>query len=171
MSNCKICNDILLRFTDTSTKHEIDLGSFDEALSSSCPRHTPLIKTFKDVCSGSKDRPRRSETTDVGFGKRYEGGRKLTLTESILQLGACWALLLKSNPGVPDHPGVGRVLDANWVDLSTVKEWKQMCLSWHSKKCRNPMKIPPKSPAWLVDTVRRDIVPGEGQDSYVASSS
>ena len=171
MSDCKICDDILLRFTDTSTRHEINLGSFDEALSSRCPRHTRLIRAFKDVCSGSGDGPRGSEeTTDVGFIERYEGDPMLDLTESISKLGTCWALLLKSNSGLPDHTRVGRVLNPDWVDLDTVKEWKQMCLSQHGEKCRNPMKILPTSPAWLVDTGQRCIVSGEGQNSYVALS-
>ncbi len=69
-----------------------------------------------------------------------------------------------------DHtPGLGRVLDRDWVDLDTVKRWKSECTDGHDK-CRNPHRVAHVSPAWLIDTLLGCLVPGIGVPEYVALS-
>ena len=169
MSDCKTCDEILLRFADSSTNHDINLGSFDEALSSQCPRHRPLIKAFKDHC-GARPPSHGRESQDVGIQSSGRKNTTVTLYESISRLGLFFGLLLKNRPDVPNHAGTGRVLDSNWVDLDIVNKWKHVCLSEHGSRCQNPMKIPFTSPAWLVDVENKCIVPGEGRTPYVALS-
>jgi hypothetical protein len=132
MSDCKICDDILVRFTDPDIDHDIDLGSFDEALSSQCPRHRPLVKAFKDHCSAGPW-THGHEPQDVGIQSRKD--TSVTLYESISKLGLYFSLLLENRPEFPNHAGTGRVLDSNWVDLDVVKKWKHTCLSEHGSRC------------------------------------
>lgn len=74
------------------------------------------------------------------------------------------------NQHVEGHPGVGRVLDPDWMDLEVMKSWKRECLDSHGDRCKNPLRVPRVSPAWLVDVQKKCIVPGgEGKD-YVALS-
>jgi hypothetical protein len=164
-SDCSICHDIWRLFSEPDTNHKVNLGSFDEALSSPCPRHTPLVKQFRDHCiSGGHI---REQPNDVGFIKRGSGS-SATLTQSLSNLGAYWNLLLVKRDTVPDHPGTGHLLDSDWADLDMAKRWKSECLQSHDEKCQNPLKVWSTQPAWLVDVEKKCIIPGVARVPFVA---
>ncbi|KAF5597597.1 heterokaryon incompatibility protein [Fusarium subglutinans] len=71
---------------------------------------------------------------------------------------------------MPDHPGIGRVLDTAWADVETVQKWKNKFIDCHGAKCENPLKVWPTRPAWLVDVQKQCIVPGNEPVDCVAIS-
>lgn len=162
--NCKICHDIWRRFANPVTTNEINLGSFEDATSSSCHRHGPLVEAFTVYCRDSV-----TESSDMGISKGYEG-HGVCLIQSLSKGGFVWDLLLVKQESVQDHIGSGRILDPDWADLEVVKQWKNRCLSSHGVKCANPMKIWPTQPAWLIDVEKKCIVPGQGCATFVALS-
>ena len=166
-SGCTVCRDLWRFFSDTDAAHKVSLGSFSEALSVQCPKHTPLVQQFRDYCVALdflKTGPK-----DVGF-VRGSSRSSTMLTQSVSMLGAYWNLLLARQDAVPGHIGTGRVLDPDWVDLAMAKRWKAECLSHHGTTCQNPLKVWPTRPAWLIDVEQKCIVPGEMSGPYIALS-
>ena len=113
--DCKVCHDIWCAFADDRVVHEIRLGPFEDAVSSKCPRHTPLVDHFRDYCFINNDHI--SDSNDVGIC----AGKGINLTESLSRLGLYWNLLLVKRDSIPNHVGTGRILDPDWVDLDIVK--------------------------------------------------
>lgn len=168
MSQCDICDAIWARLTNPSVKQKVELGPLDEAAETSCSRHGPLARVFRDYRKGRRSM-HPHPVTDAGF---TEGNKRdsVMLTESLSKLGLCWHLLLVNRPEVPDHPGKGQILDPDWIDLEKIKHWKQTCLRSHATKCENPMRIQVTRPAWLVDCEKKCIVSGSGGEPYLALS-
>lgn len=164
-SNCQICHDLWRRFTDPKVTHPINLGSFKDATSSKCEIHTPLIEKFAEYCEWAK-------STDVGCFETASRDElsSVGLTQSLSKGSWVWQILLVKKESVKGHPGIGRILDPNWVDLEILKKWKNECLSSHGQKCRNPMRISPMRPAWVIDVQNKCIIPGSQCTSFVALS-
>lgn len=162
--DCKVCHDIWCAFTAGKVVHNIKLGSFEDAVSSKCPRHTPLVEHFRDYCIIHHGDI--SNLNDVGIS----GVTGITLTKSLSRGGLLWDLLLLKQDCIPNHVGTGRILDPDWVDLDIVKLWKSQCLESHGPKCENPMKIWPTRPAWLIDIENKCVVSGNCRGPYVALS-
>ena len=169
MSTCQICRELWQLLTVPSDSYrEINLGSFDEALASPCPDHTPIIERFHQHCA-RHSRHSFGVSNDVGF-QRHNAVGDTTLRQSIKKGGLFYDLLLAKRPDVVDHPGKGRLLDSHWADLDVIKNWKDCCLSSHGETCENPMKITFATPQWLVDVDKQSIVRGGEGKRYVALS-
>jgi len=171
-SSCKVCRDLWQRFADPEATHEIQFGSYDEALTTECPNHKPLVQRFTEFVRGldeGADSPRPTRTDDLGIRKGSKES-SVTIYQSVSELGYYWALLLANRDSVSDHPGTGRILDPDWVDLNLVKKWMDKCLSSHGAKCENPMKIWPTRPIWLIDVESRRLVSGQTPGAFVALS-
>lgn len=167
MSSCEVCNDLWRLLTEHGFRRNINVGSFDEALSSKCPDHTRIIEEFKNTCD---DYPHHAGISkDVGF-TRGNSDSSTSLFHSLQHFGRVWNLVAVQKNDVKDHPGNGRVLDPDWVDIERIKEWKRDCLTSHGIKCQNPLKIRPVSPALLVDVENRCVVPGTDAERYVSLS-
>ena len=162
--DCKVCQDIWRRFAEHDFTQEINLESFDNAVSSKCPRHTPLVERFRDYCYNGREETMDSH--DIGI----RAGDDVTLFQSLSRLGRFWGLLLVKPDSDQNHIGTGRILDPDWVDLDIVKLWKKNCLASHGSKCVNPMKIWPTRPTWLVDIENKCVVSGQGREPFVALS-
>lgn len=172
--DCEICDAIWSRLSGPDgirTDPEINLGSFEDALSTRCKRHKQIVEWFHRYCK-KKKRARpfgiQRDRTDLGIRIRRPGS--LTFTES-LEFGGLYAdLLLMRRDPIQDHPGIARALDSNWVDISAVNHWRKQCASSHGASCENPTKMWPVRPAWVVDTENRCLVPGKDCASYVTLS-
>lgn len=105
----------------------------------------------------------------MGFRKPHKGN-SISLSQSLNGTGHLWDLLLVKKDDVPEHPGIGRVLDTDWADVENVKRWKHKCVASHDARCGNPLKVWPTRPAWLVDVQKQCIVPGLEPVDYVAIS-
>ena len=168
--DCKVCYEIWRGFADHNATFDINLGSFKDAVLSECPRHTPLVERFRDYCHDRHDGNDVTRVSDeVGICKGTWGD-DVMLVESISKGGRCLSLLLVKQISVPDHVGIGRLLDPDWVDLDIVKQWKNQCLASHGPKCENPMKISPIRPAWLIDIEKKCLVSGQCSGPFVALS-
>ncbi|KAG4273222.1 hypothetical protein FPRO04_09828 [Fusarium proliferatum] len=165
-SSCPTCKAIWLQFADPESAPEINLGTYKEALSTTCQNHKELLQRFIDYILS------KGGTFDdrvMGFRKPRRGN-SISLSQSLNGTGHLWDLLLVKKDDVPDHPGNGRVLDTDWADVETIKKWKHKCVSSHGAKCGNPLKVWPTRPAWLLDVQKQCIVPGLEPVDYVAIS-
>ncbi|KAK8057867.1 hypothetical protein PG996_011804 [Apiospora saccharicola] len=167
-SDCTTCQDIWKLFSDPKSAHAVNLGSFQEALSTSCPNHKPLVQAFYDYVTDSEEEA-DTETLDVGLTRDAED-RSVRFDQSVADLGLFWHLLSVKDAAVESHPGTGRILDPDWANLGMVKQWKRDCLTLHGHLCDNPMKIWNTRPAWLIDVRQRCLVPGQVPENYVALS-
>lgn len=70
--------------SQTITLHEINLGSFEDAVSSECPRHTPLVERFRNHCHKGNAVIRDSD--DVGI-RAGENKGSVQLTQSLSKGG------------------------------------------------------------------------------------
>ena len=165
--DCKVCHDIWRGFADYNATYEINLGSFEDAVISECPRHTPLVERFRDYCHDGNAIIRVPDDIGIRAGRN---GHNVELIESISKGGRYWSLLLVKQNSVPDHVGIGRILDPDWVDIDIVKHWKNQCLASHGPKCENPLKIWPTRPAWLIDIENKCVVSGQCRGAFVALS-
>lgn len=166
-NGCDVCSRLWKFFGGTGEKHPVDLGSFEEALSSPCLDHTEIIRAFRDQVRVQRNGI-LPKTSDLGF--LHHEGDSITLTQSVTELGVCWELLLAEDNEQDDHPGIGRVLDPDWVDLQIAQAWKDKCLEEHGSKCMNPMKVAPVTPDLLVDVEKQCVVHGIPGSSYIALS-
>lgn len=81
-----------------------------------------------------------------------------------------WEPVMAKSCDEPQTPGFGRVLDPEWVDLELARRWKRECFALHKDKCHNPLKVSSISPAWVIDTAEKCIIPGAHITEYVALS-
>lgn len=172
ISDCAICRDLWKCFTDTDPPPKFKLNPAEKSQSSKCTRHMCLVQSFQEYCRDTEDAlpayiKRNSSLDDMGIVMKR--GSPL-LFEFIHGLGRRWELSLLKNDSILNHPGIGRLLDFDWVDIDLVKKWKSQCLSLHGTKCENPLKIWPARPAWLVDIIDQCIVSGSSPGEYVALS-
>lgn len=165
---CQVCHDLMQMFAATKDRSPatttIVLGSFEEALSTNCQRHKPLVERFVEYCQQAGAWRMKSKDLGILFtGERPE------IYESVSKLGLGRSLVLANkSPSPTDHVRKGRIVDPQYMDLETLKHWKSQCLTSHGTMCQNPMKIWRTCPAWLVDVKQRCVV--RGDDPAVGSS-
>lgn len=173
-SACQVCHDLMQMFEASKERplatETIVLGSFEEAMSTNCQQHKPLIQRFVEYCHQSGTR----QTNSDDLGILFTGGRP-EIVESVSKLGFTRSLVLANNsPSSTDHVRKGRIVDPEHIDLGILKQWKSQCLTSHGVRCENPMKIWHIRPAWLVDVEQRCVVPGDdpavGSSPFVALS-
>lgn len=165
---CQVCRDLMQMFAASKdrppTTTTIVLGSFEEALSTNCQRHKPLVEQFVEYCQRAG--ARRTKSKDLGI---LFTGERPEIFESVSKLGFGRSLVLANkSPSSTDHVGKGRIVDPEYIDLEILKHWKNQCLTSHGTRCQNPMKIWRTCPAWLVDVKQRCVV--RGDDPAVCSS-
>ncbi|RGP61387.1 heterokaryon incompatibility [Fusarium longipes] len=169
VNSCEVCQAIWQRLvSDDEYKHIISLGSFEEALTTECPHHKPLVEAFYKY-TGNDDGSNNDKSREI----RVEFSTKkntIQLDETVDFCGYSCELVLVEKDSVSHHPGTGRILDAEWADLSVLTTWKDACLSSHTNSCHNPLKIWPARPAWLIDVKQKCLVPGNVEGNYVALS-
>lgn len=171
MSSCEICSNLWQLFSDPKAEKKIiDLGTFDDALASPCPEHTRIIRDFEKQCNSSKlVAPLEASSTVEFLGGGP--GRSTTLTAYCTKSpDRRWNLIAAKRDNVTDHPGVGRILDPDWMDLDIVNGWKRECLDSHGARCENPLRISRATPDWLIDVQKKCIMSGRDGRDYVALS-
>jgi hypothetical protein len=191
LPDCEICHGLWQRLNDTvsliadknerfrlSRENQILLGSsFNDALSSPCPGHASVLNMFKDFVVSMYDRQGAGFTT-VPCGSPLEDpctyGRIVLRDDELWHWGSLGdttcGLQLINRSDVPGHGGTARLLDAKWIDVSLLKQWKDECDADHGPACLNPMKAQRVRPAWLVDVQDKCLVRGEVEGTYVALS-
>ncbi|QPC69118.1 hypothetical protein HYE67_011349 [Fusarium culmorum] len=169
-SDCSACKAIWYQFTHPDSAPEVNVGFYEEALSTTCPNHKVLVQKFIAYIRSKGIDEELYNIGDIGLYKRGGFHRGVSLLSSISKSGQGWKLLLLNKPDVPNQPGNGRILDPDWADVEAVKGWKHKCLSYHGAKCQNLLKVSSARPPWLVDVQNQCIVSGDESSSYVALS-
>ncbi|KAJ4115403.1 hypothetical protein NW768_011255 [Fusarium equiseti] len=161
--DCSTCKDIWHHFADPETAPDINLGTYEKALATTCPNHRPFVQSFVDFLNSVDD---LNKDYEMVLNQAPKGFPVAIASEG----GYVRFLLLVKKDNVNNHPGNGRLLDPDFADLETVKKWKLKCVSSHGPKCDNPLKVWPVRPAWLIDVQNQCIVPGHTTGTYVAIS-
>lgn len=164
MGECQICDDILQLFVDPRNAEAVVFGSFDQALASPCPKHTPILESFKKYVEGH----RPLAGTDVGFHPAFRESI-VKLFDSSSREPPSFNMFLVKKTDVAGHPGNARILDHKWVDMDLLKCWIAQCCGLHAT-CTTAMNTALTVPALLVDVKRRCIVSGISGCRYVALS-
>ncbi|KAH7186267.1 heterokaryon incompatibility protein-domain-containing protein [Fusarium flagelliforme] len=166
VDDCSTCKAIWHLFADPENAPRVHLGTYEKALSTTCPNHRPLVQNFVDFLNSEED---LNEDDEIGFSPPPKGA-SVVITQSFSDGGYVRHLLLVERDNVDNHPGIGRLLNPDFADLETVKKWKHRCVSSHGPKCDNPLKVWSVRPAWLIDVQNQCIVPGHTTGNYVAIS-
>ncbi|KAL6924154.1 hypothetical protein FSST1_001428 [Fusarium sambucinum] len=167
VTSCETCKAVWQRLTSGDTfKHTINLGSYKDALPAQCPHFKPIVEALYKY-SKDENGNAMSREVRIEFGTQ---GYTIDLDETVDHYGYRWTLALAEEDSVPHHPGIARILDPEWADLSVLNTWKGNCLSSHGALCQNPLKIWHTRPAWLIDVDLKCLVPGNVEGNYVALS-
>lgn len=161
LSDCTTCLMLWRGLMYPSLSTYIRLGSPKKALSVECHRHVPLVEAFLE----------RFDTKPEDMDLNVSAWKKvliLSCSKYSPDLKPLYIVLANRHP--IDNFGVGKILDQDWVDLDTIIQHKDECLSTHGDICQNPMKIWPTNPAGLIDTTRQCMVPGNITSRFVALS-
>ena len=176
-SDCDICQQIMRGFhTPFSQNYQVDLGPADVVLSKQCSAHFPLLAGLKE----------RFESDQRSFVKislqesrmkvsKIENTTNLDITMDENKMGGAMVetLELVSSGASTGHPGRGVIPDAQWIDTSLFKKWKECCQHSHGEGCEHPLRqyrLSQSTPAWLIDVQNRCLIPGQPEISYVALS-
>ncbi|ROV90227.1 hypothetical protein VMCG_10248 [Cytospora schulzeri] len=167
---CKICRQVWQLFSQPERTCGVDWGSFGEALATQCLTHKPLVQACSDHLREiflTSPEEWGGGPEKIRIARDHAGAKiKLYLSRGYDEL----SLLLVKKDSVPHHPGTGRILNPDWVDLDMLQEWKKQCLSTHGAKCENPLKIWPTRPAYLIDVKSKCLVSGQVSGAFVALS-
>lgn len=169
---CKFCSTIVAHFHEVCSTGRVDiptdnnLGQVRNHLRSNCP-HTNWLqsdKYFKSPIPLYEDRP-----IELAKGSTERTWAKLwVIYETNPGHGSVSTLPFEliCRPEVPGHPGRGRVLDENWINIDLVKDWRSRCIAEHASRCDKPAfgVDAPFRPSWLIDVVQGCIVPCENKD-------
>ncbi|KAF5870962.1 putative heterokaryon incompatibility protein [Botrytis fragariae] len=171
MSECEACQNIWRCFSQPDSANPVNLGCFTEALATQCRAHKPLVQAFVDHVRSREERDNflKEELGDLCIIRRGSNS-SVRISESISKLFLYWNLLLVRKESVPHHPGTGRILNPDWVDVEMLNRWKKQCLSTHGAECENPWKIWPRRPAFLIDVKTKCLVAGCISGAFVALS-
>ncbi|EWG53256.1 hypothetical protein FVEG_17081 [Fusarium verticillioides 7600] len=137
---CPTCKAIWLQFSDPESASEINLGSSEEALSTTCPNHKVLLERFNDY--GVSQGPHDESFNDIsiaGFQKPRKGS-SIAGSQLLNKVDNHWSFLLAKKDDVPRHPGNRRILDTDWTDVETSNKWKHRCITSYGTNCENPLK-------------------------------
>lgn len=182
-TNCGVCQKIWQVFTTETSRTHVDFGSAEEATSTNCSDHTPLVKAFIDFLENQADHWTKkgdpATLHDLGISCFRQPlpvhQARLVLLEARISMTwgplTQWELLLENRSAILDHPGQGCISNPNWVDIDKLIRWKHECLSMHGARCENPLKIWHIRPAWLLDVNRKCLVRGASVEGpFVALS-
>ena len=73
----------------------------------------------------------------------------------------------------PNHIGLGRVLNAYWIDHATLRCWYGRCRQDHGRECDAPkymQGLAPAKPSLFVDTWTNSLVSARPEIRYIALS-
>jgi hypothetical protein len=178
LSACSICRRFAATLGIFSSSGHVTVEEdtkripVEDILSSDCTVHVKMLgrimRRMQRGEQGGKQRGRLGKYQEVGLGK-WGGGFAFELG---LPSGGfnIQTVELANRTDFPNHPGRGRILDRQWVNMEIVQQWKVMCHENHGIQCHNPLNIAVGEPSWLIDTQLNCLVKGGGHSSYVALS-
>ncbi|KAH7085275.1 heterokaryon incompatibility protein-domain-containing protein [Paraphoma chrysanthemicola] len=162
---CYVCLQIARAFaTALSDECFVTLGSTEQALSG-CSVHFTFLFQF----TGLTWREDGLNKKEISLLKP----KNTTYLRVFLNDSVFPPLELVKNETVPNHVGLGRILDANWIDHTTLRCWYERCRQNHGRECDAPrymQGLAPAKPSLFVDTWINCLVPAPPGVSYIALS-
>lgn len=179
---CTVCANLRQMFTDPGFHVLQSRGSLETVLTTKCLGHGPLFDYIRDdLCKklygrmSGRNQKHSDESWELWFDTvQHDGGISFSPEISMLRTDTVysffWSPMMAGTYNENQKPAFGQVFDPDWVDLELARRWKRDCFAQHGGKCCNPLKVKSVSPAWVIDTAKRCIVPGEEISEYVALS-
>lgn len=170
---CKICWRVLsLLFS--ATQREIEIGSYEEVISSSsCDKHPQLFQAILDHSSkfvGQFD-------VNTFIGASGTCGIEIAVSVSERTDGKVYGLAgflyLLSSPLLSNICCQGKIVNTKWISRRLFSDWKASCNGNQNSACQKyhgPNGTLSARPKWLIDTRRLCLVPGTNNFPYVALS-
>jgi hypothetical protein len=172
-AECSVCSHIV-EFISLppfiKLPRKVSIGTAESLLSSDCKDHAALVSFLKR--SRSRDDLQNVELqlcrpTDIASGVYLMIATTSEYSEVVEQLHFEQQTRLS--------PQIGRALplDAEWINVELLRQWKHTCTTHHGTKCESPYKvfdIPKVHPLWLIDTQELCLVPGLVANSFVTLS-
>ncbi|KAF2180856.1 HET-domain-containing protein [Zopfia rhizophila CBS 207.26] len=162
---CHICLQIARVFaTALSDECFVTLGSTEQVLSGCGVHFTFLLRL-----TGPTWREDGLKKKEISLLKP----KNRTYLRAFLNDSLYPPLELVKKDTVPNHVGLGRVLDADWIDHATLRCWYERCRQDHGRECDAPrymQGLAPAKPSLLVDTRTNCLVSARLGVSYIALS-
>ncbi|KAF4996636.1 hypothetical protein FGRMN_4382 [Fusarium graminum] len=173
---CEICGIFSRLLHGPSFK--VDLSS-TRAFEKRCDIHTPILKWVEhEYTKGARLEAKagyRSPDYDL------DGFRFIRSQDRLPTISAL------ANKGRPQYPlqviiherntmrsakgdSFTSAMNPGWINLSIAKTWLEACITDHKPQCHLPRGFQAVSPAWLIDTVERCLVPGTTSNEFIALS-
>lgn len=175
--DCKVCSTIV-GFFQSPDQPMCVLGTLPQLMNSQCETHSSL---FTQIYA-SNDMETRDLGSNVGLAlrwdsldknmfipKTYGDDRNSPRTVSI-SWGQSHYLSIEPAANLPDVAPRTRSVDADWIDISLLKKFKEDCECYH--RCSDEARYTDftTKPQYLIDVVDRCIVPFSPGAKYAALS-
>lgn len=162
--SCHICLQIARAFaTALSEEFFVTLGSTEQVLSGCGMHFTFLLRLTGPTWLDSLKKKKISLLKP----------RNRTYLRAFLNNSFYPPLELVKKDTVPNHIGLGRVLDAYWIDHATLRCWYERCRQDHGRECDAPrymQGLAPAKPSLFVDTWTNSLVSARLGIRYIALS-
>jgi hypothetical protein len=173
VAECSVCSHII-EFISLppfiKLPRKVSIGTAESLLSSDCKDHAALFSLFKRSRSWNDLQNvelQLCRPTDIASGVY------LTIATTSEYSEVVEHIHLEQQTRLSPHIGRALSLDAEWINVELLRQWKQTCMTHHGTKCESPYKIfnvPVVHPLWLVDTQELCLVPGILANSFVTLS-
>ncbi|KAH6851509.1 heterokaryon incompatibility protein-domain-containing protein [Alternaria rosae] len=174
--DCEICSKILLCASRVDrTDKGIILGIAEDLLQGQCS-HVALFQDW--LRDRLTDNPLRARSLLTIENDNEE--QQFIRFQLEFSPGNHWSYYVSKPIGLlrklttPDHPGVMRDVDPQWIDLDLLKQWMTACNTTHGVRCKELpwlKHIGVVRPKYLIDTMEMCIVEGQRvEETYIALS-
>ena len=167
LQSCSLCRQFMAAFTDPHYLNGTNSADIVDYWASNCQGHTPLLHKLAWRAIRQYGVPDGFTITRPSIGPEVTFVCNKRTPERTSQSSISVALVCRVDQ--PGHPGLGRILDPQWVDLDIMRRWISICRETHGDKC-DLFVVKPVQPTWLIDVKHNCLVPGANRKEYVALS-
>ncbi|CAM1507489.1 Fc.00g071300.m01.CDS01 [Cosmosporella sp. VM-42] len=167
LQRCLLCRQFMDAFINPHYLNGTTSANVVVYPRSTCQGHQPLLDKleFGAMKSWGPSDTFTIRRPSIGPEVTFVFDRKTTQMASRYEESV--ALVHKADQ--PGHPGLGRILNPQWLDLDIMRRWISICKESHGDKC-DIFAVEPVQPAWLIDVKHNCLVPGGNGKEYVALS-
>ncbi|RDW74239.1 uncharacterized protein DSM5745_06901 [Aspergillus mulundensis] len=153
--------------TKDNDRLELDLGPLAALADTTCLGHSPLLNAYRNAML-----PLSYDDLPIRLSAKIKPGAVSLCPQGIPLPDLTWELVLVNKESDPDHIGTGCILNADWVDIGLINQWRGRCRTLHGPKCGHAIQqVPlPTGPAWLIDLDNKCLVSGSAGKRFVALS-
>jgi len=171
-SSCAVCSAIMEAFAAADRDDKFFANFLDRDDVMNCNEHTNF---FESVMASSTP-PQRAECGQaVYLIKHKQSLLRLSPLEDSMATGQKNdrkdIIVMVETEYSGRTVGIGRAVNANWINLDTIRHWRDVCERDHGQDCSGTnFQLHSIPLPWLVDTFRQCLVRGNPGVRYVALS-